>query len=150
MLHITRLLLPALIPSWRFFDTIEPAPRLEFRTLKNTDGFDHNGPDPEWKEFRPRPARLSAWRLFTRMLWNPSWNEFLFLTSCAERLLESGSAHSCQEILNRIKSELSRDAGNKAEYLQFRLTLVSRQGTKLQKEVAFVSPAYPYGQSIPS
>ena len=34
MLQTLKLLLPALIPSWRFFDTIAPSPRIEFTLLK--------------------------------------------------------------------------------------------------------------------
>ena len=33
MLQTVKLLLPALIPSWRFFSTIAPSPRIEFALL---------------------------------------------------------------------------------------------------------------------
>ena len=34
MRQIIRLLLPALIPSWRFFDVVAPSPRIEFVLLE--------------------------------------------------------------------------------------------------------------------
>jgi len=34
-----------------------------------------------------------------RMFWNPSWNESLFLVSCAERLLQNPTPHSEDEIM---------------------------------------------------
>jgi hypothetical protein len=48
MLQTLKLLLPALIPSWRFFDTIAPSPRIEFTLLKTAQ--DASG---AWREFRP-------------------------------------------------------------------------------------------------
>ena len=34
MLRTLKLLLPVLIPSWRFFDFIAPSPRIQFSLLK--------------------------------------------------------------------------------------------------------------------
>ncbi len=45
------LLLPALIPSWNFFDVIAPSPRIEAARLASTDA------QPVWREFRSRPQR---------------------------------------------------------------------------------------------
>ena len=144
MLQALKLLLPALVPSWRFFDGIAPSPRIEFALLKTAEET-----PAIWHEFRPRPAKLSIYSMFKRLLWNPDWNEFLFATSCAERLLENPTEHSRQEILTRIKAELTRKPEDKnlEPFLQFRLSLVSRYGTELQKRVAFVSPIYTYSQN---
>ena len=54
MLHGLKLLLPALIPSWRFFDTIAPSPRIEYALLHDPHAA------AAWREFRPRPARPDA------------------------------------------------------------------------------------------
>lgn len=137
MLQTFKLLLPALIPSWRFFDEIAPSPRIEFTLLETTDTIPRN-----WQEFRPRPPRVSVSDMLKRLFWNPRWNESLFLVSCAERLMQHPTRHSEREIIQRIKAELQCHA-IAAPYFQFRLIFVSRQGTELQTHVTFASPIYP-------
>lgn len=138
MLQTVKLLLPALIPSWRFFDAIAPSPRIEFALLTTAQEISH-----DWLEFRPRPARVSILAMFRRMVWNPRWNESLFLVSCAERLMENPTEHSREEIFTRIIAELRRTGrfGEAAPFLQFRLVFISRQGVTLQKDVTYISPA---------
>ncbi len=136
-----KLLLPALIPSWRFFDTIAPSPRIEFTLLETPQSLSGH-----WQELRPRPARLSMPSMLKRIFWNPRWNESLFLVSCAERLMENPTEHSAQEILKGIKAELLRNAVDAVAtpYLQFRLVFVSREEAGLQKNITFISPVYSY------
>jgi len=141
MLQTLKLLLPALIPSWRFFDTIAPSPRIEFTLLKTAQD------TPErWQEFRPRPPRLPMSSMLKRMVWNPVWNEQLFLVSCAERLMANGAPRSSHEILMRIKAALELGSVDvmATPYLQFRLVFVSRNGTQLQKDIPFISEVYRY------
>jgi len=137
MLKALRLLLPALVPSWKFFDVIAPSPRIEFAL----------GPAPEaapgvWQEFRPRPARLPPLAMMGRLFWNPRWNETLFLVSCAERLVEQPTAHSEDEIFRRIAAELARapDASGLAPWLWFRLVFIRREGGELVRETLFTAP----------
>ncbi len=135
-----KLLLPALIPSWNFFDVIAPSPRIEY-TLLNSE----NEMIAEWKEFRPRPERLSFIQVLYRLFWNPRWNETLFMVSCAERILQNPTQNqdSENEILNRITSELSEEGLNKsltaATHIQFRLLTIQRQDEQLIHEVNFIS-----------
>jgi hypothetical protein len=129
MLSLAKLLLPALTPSWRFFDSIGPSPRIEFALLETPEG------DADWREFRPRPATLSGRKMLRRLFWNPDRNESLFLTSCAERLLETATDHSRSEIEARIAADLSQGP----PYLQFRIVLVRRREARLVKEVAYAS-----------
>lgn len=133
MLHGLKLLLPALIPSWRFFDTIAPSPRIEYALLNDPHAV------AAWQEFRPRPVRLSFGKMLLRMVWNPRWNESLYLVSCAERLMANPTAHSELEIIERIKAE---NADASAPWLQFRLVFVSRQGEGTRKDITFTSPVY--------
>jgi uncharacterized protein (UPF0248 family) len=146
MLKTVKLLLPAFFPSWRFFDTIAPSPRIEFTLLKTAQD------TPEgWQEFRPRPAYLPIGSMLKRMVWNPRWNESLFLVSCAERLMENGAEHSSQEIVKRIKNELEQGTSDVAAtpYMQFRLVFVSRQGTQLHKHITFTSQVQPcFGNAV--
>jgi len=139
MLQTLKLLLPALIPSWRFFDTIAPSPRIEFTLLQTAQ--DASG---QWQEFRPRPARLSIGSMLKRLFWNPRWNESLFLVSCAERLMARPTEHSSQEILKRIEAELERNSidVSATPYLQFRLVFLSREGSQLKRHITFISPIH--------
>ena len=135
MLKRLKLLVPALIPSWRFFDTIAASPRIEVARLAGAEDAAGN-----WREFRPRPPSLSLGTILRRLVWNPRWNETLFLTSCAERLLENPTAHSVTEIGNRIAATLKADA---VPFFRFRLVLVSREGKTLHREIVYVSPLQP-------
>lgn len=122
------LLLPALIPSWNFFDVIAPSPRIEYALLAAPDAA------PDWREFRPRPQRVSVPAMLGRLVWNPRWNETLFLVSCAERLIDEPTAHSEDEIFRRIAAELAAGPG---DWLAFRLVLVHREGDEIVREVAY-------------
>ncbi len=148
MLQTLKLLLPAIVPSWRFFDFIAPSPRIQFALLSAADDGPH-----EWHEFRPRPARLSFKKMLSRMIWNPRWNESLFLLSCAERLIENPTQHSEDEILKRITAELKKHSlatsVMTATHLQFRLLVIKRQDAQLQQSVTFQSRIQPLsGQTL--
>ncbi len=140
MVRILQLLLPALIPSWNFFDVIVPSPRIQF-SIVNPE----SNSQTEWQEFRPRPAHLSIRQMLGRMLWNPVWNESLFLMSCAERLMEFPTQHSEDEIFKRIKADIiSRKENNLLKdtaQVQFRLVFIRREGDALKEEVEFQSQA---------
>ena len=138
MLKAVRLLLPALVPSWNFFDVIAPSPRIEYALAAAPDA----APPDSWREFRPRPAHLPFWRMLARLVWNPRWNETLFLVSCAERLVDSPTAHSQDEIFRRIAADLARapDAAELAPWLCFRLVFVRRDGEALVRESLFTAP----------
>ncbi len=142
MLQTLKLLLPAIIPSWRFFDFIAPSPRIQFALLRAADEVPH-----QWHEFRPRPAQLSFKKMLGRMIWNPRWNESLFLVSCAERLMEHPTQHSEDEILQRIMAELQTHSlatsVMTATHLQFRLLVIKRQDSQLQQTVSFHSRIQP-------
>lgn len=79
--------------------------------------------------------------MLTRLLWNPRWNETLFLVSCAERLVDQPTAHSENEIFARIAADLARDPGAAAlpAWLTFRLLFLSREGETVTGEVLFQS-----------
>ncbi len=125
MLQTLKLLLPALIPSWRFFDWIAPSPRIEIKV--NND----------WQEFRPRPDHVSFPTMMKRMVWNPYVNENLFLASCAERLVDNpADQHSYEQILNRILADIN---DQKVTSLQFRLAFIHREGNALKKDIRYVS-----------
>lgn len=141
-----RLLLPAIIPSWRFFDAVTASPRLDYAVLATAD--DEDG---QWQQFRPRMAVLSAGAMLRRMVWNPEWNENLFLVSLAERLMSAASsaetvAHSQRELLLRVARHLDRHKVSDPDaWLQIRLRYVSREGAgeQVSSEIVFLSSPHP-------
>ncbi|MEP1330837.1 hypothetical protein [Pseudophaeobacter sp.] len=135
MLRLISLFLPAVIPSWRFFKTVAPSPRIEYRLICD-------GKRGDWREDRPRPASLSIATMLRRMLWNPDWNEQLFLVSCSERLIDVPSQHSVDEINTRVARLLPSGSGD----LQFRLVFVSREGSRIVKMVEYESTPVPLQQ----
>ena len=122
MLRSIALLLPAVIPSWRFFQTIEPSPRVEYRI---------GGGD--WVEASPVPAQVSFGAMMLRLVWNAGRNDALFLTSLAERVLLDGRDHAQREIMTRLRDKEGSDVS------EFRLITVRRIGTDIVREIAFVS-----------
>jgi hypothetical protein len=131
-----RLLLPALIPSWNFFDVIAPSPRIEYAlTAAREDA------PTEWLEFRPRPEHVSVPTMLMRLIWNPRWNQTLFVVSCAERLIDQPTDHSQDEIFRRIAADLARrpDGATTPPWLSFRLVFLGRAGEVIDREVLFQS-----------
>ena len=138
-MDLFRLLLPAIIPSWRFFDIIAPSPRLEYVLLNNNQDTAEN-----WQEFRPRPKSLSIIQMLLRLFWNPKWNETLFLVSCSERLINEPTQHSRNEIRDRMRAEFKNQRVT-AVYFQFRLQFVHRDGDSLEQETRYLSPVFKVG-----
>lgn len=136
-----RLLLPAIVPSWRFFDVVSASPRLDYAVMTTAD--EEAG---QWQEFRLRPATLSLRAMLRRLLWNAEWNENLFLVSLAERMMRVSTAeteaHSERELLLRVARHLDRHAAcDRSAYLQIRLRFVSRagMGEQISEQVAYLS-----------
>lgn len=128
-----RLLLPALIPSWNFFDVIAPSPRVEYALTADRD----TAPS-DWRAFRPKPERVSVPAMLGRLVWNPRWNQTLFVVACAERLVADPTDHSQDEIFRRIAADLDGEVDGGA-WLSFRLVFVNREGEGLQSEVLYQS-----------
>jgi len=141
MFYIFKLILPTIIPSWRFFDVIAPSPRIEYVLLDK-----NNKLLTEWCEFRPRPQSLSFFSMLARMLWNVRWNENLFMISCAERIFENSPTQylSELEILKRIRKSLLCDSDVLAvENIQFHLILLEKNNNKIDQSIFFESRIAP-------
>lgn len=132
-----KLILPIFFPSWRFFSGIGASPRIEFAFLHSAIA------EPNlWQEFRPRPKYLSVTECLVRLFWNPQWNEFLYMNSCAEHLCEEHSVMREQEIMRRILLAVS--AGEikpepDTHFLRFRISTVVRDDKAVTQPVVFVS-----------
>lgn len=133
------LVLPVLVPSWRFFKSIEPSPRVQWTLLP-----DPNAQPRQWLDLNPSAPALSLRSMVMRLFWNPHWNDALFVVSCAERINQQPTEHSVSEIRLRILRELhttSQDIAGK--FIQFRLVFVRREGAELQREIVFISDVAP-------
>lgn len=129
MPNILSLYLPALIPSWRFFKTVGPSPRIEYRV--------NGGP---WVECEHRPEHVGLLRMLRRMLWNPRWNEQLYLVSLSERLAsDPGQAdHAVRELTERLIRLGQVPAG---AMLEFRVIFLAREGEQIGLFVEYESLA---------
>lgn len=131
-----RLLLPILFPSWRFFSQIDPSPRIEY-------GFSQTPTHPHaWHESLPRPESIHWKNSLKRLFYNPEWNEYLYLTTCAEQVLVDASPKKIDEIFQRLYRVLSHSTIGTAEnreYLSFRIQLIERQNNHVVTALAFIS-----------
>ncbi len=139
MLHVLAMIGPILLPSWRFFKTVGPSPRIEWCNVDQ--GLKHDG---DWQTFRPRPKHVPVCKMLLQLIWNPTWNEALYLVSCCERVAQNVDAHAVAEIRAHVAQYLQ--SSDISGPFKFRLVFVSRQGEEVQEDVLFVSEAY--AQSI--
>ena len=145
-LSLLSALLPALLPSWRFFDRIGPAPHVEYSW-----GAAAVEAGRAWRPLRPEPAHVALGTLLARLLWNPERNEALFLVSCAERLLEDPSAARADLLWRRVADLIRQERIGSADaadsrlsgYLRVRIVEVTREGHRLARAVRYVSEARP-------
>jgi hypothetical protein len=131
-------LLPALIPSWRFFDRIGPAPHLEFQLTASPDRV-----SAEWGAVHPRRARVPAILMLARLFWNPYGNEALYLVSCAERLIDDPSDAGADDLWQRVADIVERDNAHASvgPFLRVRIVQVMREGDRIIHHVPWTSAA---------
>ena len=131
MLASLRLILPVLLPSWRFFKTVEPSPRVEWALV-----------GADWQALCAVPDQVTPLQMVARLFWNAARNDALFMVSCAERIEEEPTAHSIAEITQRVRDAIALSA-ERGPSAQFRLVFVSRKGARITREVLFVSDPFP-------
>lgn len=139
------LILPIFFPSWRFFGGIGASPRIELTFLQN-----EIAEAKVWQEFRPRPQRLSFTEGLYRLWWNPQWNEFLYMNTCAEHLCDEHSVMREQDIMFRIL--LAVETGEitpepNTHFLRFRISTVMREDKVVTQPVVFVSKSAAFGSA---
>ena len=125
---IFTLLAPCLFPSWRFFQEVGPSPRIEVRFSSGSGS---------WQDPRPKPDRLRLWEVVLSLFHNPTGNENLFWMSLAERLVAEPTAEIEALLTARIAHGLNRTD------FEFRVLLVSKEGSQLRRQVAFQSAPPP-------
>ncbi len=119
------LLLPVLLPSWRFFKTVAASPRIEVRVGQGA-----------WQEVRPIPERVSIVRMARRLIWNPRRNEQLYMVSLSERLAEHDGNHARSELIRLVRAGLPEETGA----FEFRLVFLQREGDQIVKFIDYESP----------
>jgi hypothetical protein len=145
MLKTLSLVLPVLLPSWRFFQTIEPSPRVQWTALSK--GGVALG---DWQEFRPRPVAIPVVQMLCRLFWNARRNDALFVVSCAERIAENPTPHSINEITRRILDDLEPGTTDShVSAAQFRLVFMSRDETGISQDILFLSNPFPVAGAAP-
>lgn len=169
-----RHLLPAIMPSWRFFDRIGPAPRVEVALIRQNGaapggGDGGRGAIPTegadaWRPLRSEPTRLGVLAALIRLFWNPDGNESLFVVSCAERFLDDPTpAREALLILHavrRLRADRPRaeqgapasatDDGLLRPIPPFRLRIVEthRENGRVVEHVCYVSRPQMPGESM--
>lgn len=138
LLKTVSLLLPVLFPSWRFFKTVGPSPRVEYRLMSGCQTTD-------WQESRPLPAQVSFPQMLLRMFWNPERNTQLYMVSLSERLVSGVTEHSVDELNRLIAERLADHSGD----LQFRLMFLLAEGEQIVGEVLYESTPVPLAEVAP-
>jgi hypothetical protein len=137
-----RLLLPALVPSWRFFDRIGPAPRVELALVGGS-----SDDSPTWREVHPRPARVSFGVMLARLFWNHRRNESLYLVSCAERLVDDPTEQRALQLWRRVVdtaiSEMVVGEPSGHAFLRVRIVETHRQHGRVVEHVVYTSAERP-------
>ncbi|RYY75525.1 MAG: hypothetical protein EOO52_09020 [Gammaproteobacteria bacterium] len=138
-----KIFLPVLFPSWRFFSSIGPSPRIHIAFSNN-----ENDEPTHWREFRPLPRKISFREGIFHLFHNPRWNETLYINSCAERLFEVYSELREQEIMYRILEAIKSEEiipNTDSTYVKFRISAVIREAQIITQPVTFVSKAIGFG-----
>lgn len=139
MLRSLTYLLPVLFPSWRFFATIAPSPRLEISTISAA------GVATAWAEFRPRPSCFSLRQALQRLVWNPLGNEKLYLTVCMERYLSEEDPFYLTELLDRVQKTmpLSLQRGEVPNDYRIRIIALQRADEDVERIELYRSERLP-------
>ena len=135
-----KYLLPILFPSWRFFSSIGPSPRIEVGFVA-----DKNSEPQEWLPFRALPQSISFPMGLQRLFHSPLWNERLYINTCAEHLFEGHSEFREREIGQRlVVAVLNKEivADDEFHYLVFRIRALESEVGQVSDEVVFISKSF--------
>lgn len=138
LIDAPRLMLPVLLPSWRFFASIAPSPRIEFAICNSLGERTQT-----WRTMSPTPDRLSVAQLCWRLIHNTQRNEDLYLVSCAENLIASGQQQWADRIANCLRRRLHKQCHViDNEKFCFRLVFVVREGDGIERHECYVSASF--------
>ena len=137
---ILRHVLPILFPSWRFFSSIGPSPRIEVGFVA-----DKNSEPQEWLPFRPLTKKITFTLGLQQLFHNPLWNERLYINTCAENLFEGYSEFREREIGRRlVVAALNEEivVSGECQYLVFRIRALEFDAGQVRDDVVFFSKPF--------
>jgi hypothetical protein len=140
------LISPIFFPSWRFFSEVDPSPRFLLAFLSN----ENDTPDT-WQEFSPLPVKVTLLRSLANLFWNPTWNQRLYLNSCAERLLNEYTLEREREIVARLLLAISNSGEtltSDARYIIVRIDTLIREHKHITRTTSFVSKPHAFAQLL--
>ena len=135
-----KLLFPILFPSWRFFSSIGPSPRIDVAFIA-----EKNAEPQAWLPFRSLPEQVGFAAGVRRLLHNPTWNERLYINTCAEHLFEGPSDFYAQEIGARLVNAVfnrEMNVDDAFQYLVFRIRAIEFDAGQVRDEVVFISQPF--------
>ncbi len=135
-----KLLLPIFFPSWRFFSSIGPSPRIEVGFVA-----DKNSEPQEWLPFRPLPKKVNFTLSLQQLFHNPLWNECLYINTCAEHLFEGYSEFREREIGQRLVAAALNEkitVDGEFHYLVFRVRALESEAGQVREDVVFISKLF--------
>jgi hypothetical protein len=133
---ILKLLLPILFPSWRFFSSIGPSPRIDVGFIP-----EENAEPLEWIALNQLPKKISFADTVTRLFYNPEWNAQLHLNTCAEHLIENHLEFYEQEINRQLLAAIAKHkitVPSNNTHIKFRIRTLEYE-EQLQETIVFVS-----------
>ena len=131
MMQMLRLLLPALIPSWRFFKSVEPSPRVQWAITHS-----RAETSTKWQDYRPRPQWIGPSQMLARLFWNPWWNECLHMLSLSERVIADPTEYALIEMVRKIRADLPDAQANRG-HLHLRMVHLSQGPRGIHSEETF-------------
>lgn len=108
------MILPAFIPSWKFFDQVGEALLVEYAWTSATA-------EPQVWQNANRMSALSWSEMFLRLFWNPVGNEDLFIMSAADRFLRDSSESRLNIVRQRVAHRHPPE--NETDYLHLRIRM---------------------------
>jgi hypothetical protein len=134
-----KLLLPILFPSWRFFSSIGPSPRIDLGFIADT-----NTEPQEWIPYGVLPQKISFVSQLARLFHNPEWNLQLYLNTCAEHLIEEVSLFHEQDIGRHILMTIDKHKikiPDNNTHLRFRIRTLEYENNNniVQEKLVFIS-----------
>ena len=134
-MNIVRLILPILIPSWRFFDRVGPAPLIQICRQNHC----HSKKEQViWEDIGVYALPVFNVQSFIqRLFWSPLRNEYLYLVSLSERLICQEEEFAEQQIFHILTRHYPD-----IDHLQFRLVFADRDNEVITNHVVYTSCCY--------
>lgn len=120
MWRLLALVLPGLVPSWRFFGQVGASPRVDIWR------------DGAWVPALDWPDQVRLGARLRRLAWNPAWNRHLFTVTLAERILTAAPAPDPVDI-----ALMQESLGGEA--VRFRISVLHRAGAGLTRTPVYDS-----------